>query len=113
MPTRSKSKSKKRSATPKAAAKKPKAKKKAPAKSKRTKTPEKKKTTPTPKPVETPEFEIEEILEVRRNSKRQEEFLVSWLGYPEEDNTWELGKDLKADGHGKVVTAFKKALKSK
>ena len=115
MPTRSKSKSKKRSATPKAAAKKPKAKakKKAPAKSKRTKTPEKKKTTPTPKPVETPEFEIEEILEMRRNSKRQEEFLVSWLGYPEEDNTWELGKDLKADGHGKVVTAFKKELKSK
>ena len=50
---------------------------------------------------------------MRRNSKRQEEFLVSWLGYPEEDNTWELGKDLKADGHGKVVTAFKKELKSK
>ena len=109
--TRAKSKARKKSP-----AKKPKksVKKKTPAKAKRTKTPKKKKTvTPTPTPPsDTPQqFEIELILEMRKNSKRQEEFLVSWVGYPEEDNTWELGKDLKQDGHGDVVKAFKKELK--
>ena len=109
--TRAKSKARKKSP-----AKKPKksVKKKTPAKAKRTKTPKKKKTvTPTPPPPsDTPQqFEIDLILEMRKNSKRQEEFLVSWVGYPEEDNTWELGKDLKQDGHGDVVKAFKKELK--
>ena len=49
---------------------------------------------------------------MRRNANCQkEEFLVSWQGYPEEDNTWELGKDLIADGHGGAIEAFLRTLK--
>lgn len=119
---RAKSTGRKKASTPKAAEKKTKAKAKSSAKKKpatktpkRTRTPKKKKVVTTPKPVaDKPpqQFEIELILDMRKNA-RKEEFLVSWVGYPEEDNTWELGRDLKADGHGKAVAAFKRELKKK
>lgn len=91
-------------------------KKKAPAKKTtkakaRAKTPAKKKKKkakePAPEADDAPNFVVDKILEVRKN-KRKNEYLVSWKGYPESDNTWELGIDMKKDGHGEAIKAFRR-----
>ena len=52
------------------------------------------------------EFQIERLLEDRVTAKGEVEYLVSWLGYPESDNTWETESDLLEDGHGETVEAY-------
>ena len=95
-------------------------KKKAPAKKTtkakaRAKTPAKKKKKakePAPEADDVPNFVVDKILEVRKN-KRKNEYLVSWKGYPESDNTWELGIDMKKDGHGEAIKTFQREQKAR
>lgn len=41
------------------------------------------------------EYEVEAILESRRH-RRQLQYLVKWLGYPDSDNQWVAAKDISA-----------------
>ena len=44
---------------------------------------------------EDEEFEIEEILDIRYEHKsKQYQYLIKWVGYPPEENTWQPLKDL-------------------
>lgn len=112
----------KRNRSPKPAAKKKKWGTAPAAKKKRAKTPakkkpattaaKKKKTATAPKEEEeddnddeTPKFVVDKIIDTRKNG-RNNEYLVSWKGYPESDNTWELGVDMKKDGHGASIKKF-------
>jgi hypothetical protein len=52
---------------------------------------------PPPPPVDVDgleEYEVEKLL-AHRHSGRQREFLVKWVGYGPEENTWEPLKHLK------------------
>jgi hypothetical protein len=42
-------------------------------------------------------YEVERIVERRRNEDDQWEYLVKWAGYPEEENSWELGANISAN----------------
>src|SRR5204862_5996796 len=51
---------------------------------------------PPPPPVtinEVPEYEVECILDHRQHRK-QKEYLVKWMGYPDHDATWEPSTNL-------------------
>lgn len=94
------------------AKKKASAKKKAPAKKKaRAKTPAKKSKKKKVALDEFPRFVVDRILDVRKNG-RKNEYLVSWKGYPDSDNTWELGVDMRKDGHGNAIRIFEKERKA-
>jgi hypothetical protein len=53
--------------------------------------------TPAPKLVEgESEWEIDKILASQRHGcKRNLQYLIKWVGYPESDNTWELADNLR------------------
>ena len=57
-------------------------------------------------------FEIEKIIAKRKNG-RKNEYLISWKGYSENDNTWETGIDLKKDGFGELIKKFDREQKKK
>jgi hypothetical protein len=59
---------------------------------------------------ETPVFKVNEILDTRKKG-RVVHYLVSWVGYPPEDNTWETASDLKMDGHAAAINKFTAARK--
>mmetsp|Transcript_38263 Transcript_38263/g.62209 ORF Transcript_38263/g.62209 Transcript_38263/m.62209 type:complete len:243 (-) Transcript_38263:167-895(-) len=40
-------------------------------------------------------YEVESILDMRRMADGSREFLVSWKGYGEDENTWETGENLQ------------------
>jgi hypothetical protein len=75
------------------------------------------KVQPLPPPIEIDdslEYEVERVLghrEVKRGKKIRKEFLVKWLGYDHEHNTWEPEKhlthcgDLLADYWAHVATS--------
>ena len=50
---------------------------------------------PRPNPVfpDVEEYEVEKILD-HRTVRRQREYLVHWLGYPELDDSWVKEKDM-------------------
>jgi hypothetical protein len=43
---------------------------------------------------ETDEYEVEKILD-ERQVRNQKQYLVKWLGYPSNENTWELIRNLR------------------
>jgi hypothetical protein len=75
------------------------------------------KVQPPPPPIEIDdslEYEVERVLghrKVKRGKQIRKEFLVKWLGYEHEHNTWELEKhlthceDLLADYWANVATS--------
>jgi len=42
-------------------------------------------------------YEVDKVLERRKNERDQWEYLVSWKGYPQEENSWEVGPNLSAN----------------
>lgn len=42
-------------------------------------------------------YEVERIIERRRNKDNQWEYLVKWAGYPEEENSWEVGANISSN----------------
>lgn len=42
-------------------------------------------------------YEVEQILDRRRNEDDQWEYLIKWAGYPEEENSWERGANISAN----------------
>jgi hypothetical protein len=52
-------------------------------------------------------FDVERILDRRQNAAGQWEYLIKWLGYEEEENTWEPGAAISAE----ALKAYWKRLK--
>ena len=50
------------------------------------------------------QYDIDSVLAVRQSSKRRREFLVKWLGYGPEHNTWEPESNLT--NYSEVLQAF-------
>jgi hypothetical protein len=42
-------------------------------------------------------YEVERIVDRRRNEDDQWEYLIKWTGYPEEENSWERGANISAN----------------
>jgi hypothetical protein len=42
-------------------------------------------------------YEVERIVDRRRNEDDKWEYLVKWTGYPEEENSWEIGPNISAN----------------
>ncbi len=40
-------------------------------------------------------YEVEKVVDKRRNPQGKDEYLVKWVGYPSYQNTWEPLKNLK------------------
>jgi hypothetical protein len=46
---------------------------------------------------DTEDYEVEEILDTRKNTKGQQEYLIKWENYDESENSWEPTKNLNCD----------------
>ena len=42
-------------------------------------------------------YEVERLVDRRRNEDDQWEYLIKWVGYPEEENSWEPGPNISAN----------------
>ena len=49
-------------------------------------------------------YEVDHIVERRRNGDDQWEYLINWSGYPEEENSWEPGPNVSAEALKKFWT---------
>jgi transposase InsO family protein len=43
------------------------------------------------------EYDVEKILDMRKNRKGEKEYLIKWLDYSDQENTWEPRKNLNCD----------------
>jgi hypothetical protein len=60
---------------------------------------------PPPVDPEKKRWEVERLCD-KRPKRRTFEYLVKWMGYPEDENTWEKKKDIDAD----AVAAYEASL---
>lgn len=58
------------------------------------------------------DYEIERILDERTSHGGRKTFLIKWVGYGDEENTWESREDLKEDGLLPTVVAYEERHKS-
>lgn len=57
-------------------------------------------------------YKVEKILQSRTNKKGNKEYLIKWLGYPYEDNTWEPEKNI-TDICPSLIKEFEDKFKSR
>ncbi|KAF8064188.1 hypothetical protein FPV67DRAFT_1503875 [Lyophyllum atratum] len=57
---------------------------------------------PGPRPVKDPRYVIFKIKSHRHDLEKGKQYLVSWLGYAEKDDTWERETNLIADAPGAI-----------
>jgi hypothetical protein len=59
------------------------------------------------------DFHVQAILDEQTDARGNRMYLVKWLGYPDEENTWESRSDLLVDGHKDAVTQHERKTKGK
>ena len=63
--------------------------------------------------VESDSFQVEAILDDKKPRNKERLYFIKWVGYGDDENTWEKESLLLEDGLGDVVDAYKKEKKER